>query len=106
MPSASSAAPARPPAALADPLPCQRGLADLWFSDLPGELDQAKASCQQCPLLTACRAGAIERAEPCGIWGGEIFHQGVIIARKRPRGRPPRATPPQVSPLASRNLDR
>ena len=45
---------------------------NLWFSELPGELDQAKASGQECPLRTACLAGAIERAEPCGVWGGEI----------------------------------
>jgi WhiB family redox-sensing transcriptional regulator len=22
------------------------------------------------------------------VWGGEIFERGVIVARKRPRGRP------------------
>jgi WhiB family transcriptional regulator, redox-sensing transcriptional regulator len=86
MPSASSAA-------SAGPLPCQRGHGGLWFSELPAELEQAKAHCQQCPLRTACLAGALERAEPCGVWGGEIFHQGAIIARKRPRGRPPRTRP-------------
>ena len=89
MPSASSAAPARPPDALAD-LPCQRGGGELWFSDLPAELEQAKAYCLQCPVCAACLAGALERAEPCGVWGGEIFQAGAIIARKRPRGRPPR----------------
>lgn len=88
MPSASSAAPARPPAALADPLPCQRGLADLWFSDLPGELDQAKASCQQCPLLTACRAGAIERAEPCGVWGGRSSTRASLSPANDPEAVP------------------
>lgn len=30
-------------------------------------------------------AGATERAEPCGVWGGEIFHQGAITADKKPR---------------------
>ena len=93
MSSASGAAPARPPAALADLLPCQRGRGELWFSELPAELEQAKAYCQQCPLRAACLAGAVERAEPCGVWGGEIFHRGAILARKRPRGRPPRTKP-------------
>jgi WhiB family redox-sensing transcriptional regulator len=60
---------------------------------MPAELEQAKAYCQQCPLRAACLAGALERGEPCGVWGGEIFHQGAIIARKRPRGRPPRTRP-------------
>jgi WhiB family redox-sensing transcriptional regulator len=90
MPSAASSAPAGPLSALAEPLPCQRVPSDLWFSELPAELEQAKAHCQQCPLRTACLAGALERAEPCGVWGGEIFHQGAVIARKRPRGRPPK----------------
>ena len=93
MPSASGSAPARPSAVLAEPLPCLRVPNDLCFSELPAELEQAKAHCQQCPLRTACLAGALERAEPCGVWGGEIFHQGAIIARKRPRGRPSRGQP-------------
>ncbi|MBR7560709.1 WhiB family transcriptional regulator, partial [Mycobacterium tuberculosis] len=25
---------------------------------------------------------------PWGVWGGEIFERGAVIARKRPRGRP------------------
>jgi WhiB family transcriptional regulator, redox-sensing transcriptional regulator len=91
--SAAGAAPAPPTATLADLLPCQRGGGELWFSQLPDELEQAKASCQQCPLRAACLAGALERAEPCGVWGGEIFHQGAILARKRPRGRPPKTRP-------------
>ena len=36
----------------------------------------------------ACLAGALDRAEPWGVWGGEIFERGAVIARKRPRGRP------------------
>ena len=93
MRSAPGAALAWRPAALADLLPCQRGRGELWFSDLPAELEQAKASCRQCPLRAACLAGAIERAEHCGVWGGEIFHRGAIQARKRPRGRPPKTRP-------------
>lgn len=91
--SVTGAGSARPPATLADLLPCQRGEADMWFSELPDELEQAKARCRPCPLRTACLAGALERAEPCGVWGGEIFRQGAIIARKRPRGRPSKTRP-------------
>lgn len=93
MPSASGAGSAPPPAAVADLLPCQHGQGEMWFSELPDELERAKACCQQCPLRTACLAGALERAEPYGVWGGEIFRQGAVIARKRPRGRPPRTRP-------------
>lgn len=89
----ASSAGSAPPATLAELLPCQYGGGDMWFSELPHELEQAKACCHPCPLRTACLAGALERAEPCGVWGGEIFHQGAIIARKRPRGRPSRSRP-------------
>jgi WhiB family redox-sensing transcriptional regulator len=75
-------------------LPCQRDHGELWFSVQPAEYEQAKAYCHECPLREACLLGAIERAEPCGVWGGEIFHEGVIIARKNPRGRPRKADKP------------
>jgi hypothetical protein len=41
MSSVPSAASALALTALADLLPCQRGHGDLWFSELPAELDQA-----------------------------------------------------------------
>jgi WhiB family transcriptional regulator, redox-sensing transcriptional regulator len=37
-------------------------------------------------------AGALERAQPTGVWGGEIFRHGRIIETKRRRGRPHQAT--------------
>jgi len=73
--------------ALGRPLPCVEH-SRLWFSDRPADLELAKAACRRCPLRQPCLAGAIERAEACGVWGGEIFERGTIIARKRPRGRP------------------
>lgn len=71
-------------------LPCQDDQidADMWFADQPQLLEEAKGLCQQCPLQTACLETAMEREEPWGVWGGEIFERGVVIARKRPRGRP------------------
>lgn len=71
-------------------LPCRVQDSDLWFGDTPAELEQAKAFCAQCPARAACLAGAISRREPWGVWGGEIFERGRIVARKRPRGRPPK----------------
>jgi len=76
--------------ALDDLLPCRRENAQLWFSDLPADLRLAKSYCQPCPMRRVCLAGAVERHEPHGVWGGEIFARGMIIAEKRPRGRPPR----------------
>jgi WhiB family transcriptional regulator, redox-sensing transcriptional regulator len=72
-------------------VPCRRFDPDLWFADAPAELELAKSLCTDCPVRVECLAGAIERAEPWGVWGGEIFERGEVIARKRPRGRPRKA---------------
>jgi WhiB family redox-sensing transcriptional regulator len=69
-------------------LPCRRFDPDLWFADSPAELELAKAMCGDCPVRLECLAGAVERAEPWGVWGGEIFERGAVVPRKRPRGRP------------------
>jgi WhiB family redox-sensing transcriptional regulator len=69
-------------------VPCRRFDPDLWFADQPAELELAKSLCVDCPVRAECLAGALERQEPWGVWGGEIFDHGVVIARKRPRGRP------------------
>lgn len=74
-------------AATAD-LPCHSAAPDLFFAESPADLEQAKTLCQTCPMRASCLAGALERQEPWGVWGGEILDQGVVIARKRPRGRP------------------
>ena len=74
-------------AELGGPLPCRQN-ARLWFSDLPADLEAAKALCRPCPLRAACLAGAVERREPHGVWGGEILENGKVITHKRPRGRP------------------
>jgi WhiB family redox-sensing transcriptional regulator len=42
-------------------------------------------------LRHGCLNGALTRRETWGVWGGEILDHGTVIARKRPRGRPPRA---------------
>ena len=72
-------------------LPCRSGDADLWFAVAPAELERAKALCAPCPIKAECLAGALRRGEPWGVWGGEIFERGVVIPRKRPRGRPSKA---------------
>ena len=70
-------------------LPCHdTDAADLFFAERPADLEQAKALCAGCPLIEECRQGALERAEPGGVWGGAIFDGGSIIAVKRGRGRP------------------
>jgi WhiB family redox-sensing transcriptional regulator len=87
--SSSLATLARRAADLGNPLPCSNHTR-LWFSDQPADLELAKEMCAMCPLRLACLAGAVERREPCGVWGGEIFENGRVIAYKRPRGSPGR----------------
>jgi WhiB family redox-sensing transcriptional regulator len=69
-------------------LPCRQYDPDLWFADAPADLEVAKGLCGGCPIKVECLTGALERAEPWGVWGGEIFERGAIVPRKRPRGRP------------------
>jgi WhiB family redox-sensing transcriptional regulator len=69
-------------------LPCHDGDPDLWFGKTPADLKHAKTLCADCPIRRECLASALERAEPWGVWGGEIFDRGTIVSRKRPRGRP------------------
>ena len=40
-------------------------------------------------------AATIERREPWGVWGGELFANGKVLANKRRRGRPPKVRPPE-----------
>ena len=68
-------------------LPCQQD-PGLFFSESPQDVEQAKEMCQGCEARIACLAGALERKEACGVWGGELLMRGAIVPVKRPRGRP------------------
>ena len=70
------------------PLPCHTVDPDLWFAESPADVETAKALCLPCPRTAACLAGALERREPRGVWGGQLVLSGVVVPRKRPRGRP------------------
>lgn len=70
-----------------EPPPCSQH-PHLFFADHPTALDQARTLCRPCPLLAECLAGALARREPHGVWGGQIFVQGEVVAVKRTRGRP------------------
>src|SRR5438552_6063335 len=60
----------------------------LFFSEDLGEIAQAKAICATCPAMVPCLEGAIARAEPWGVWGGQLMLNGKVLAVKRRRGRP------------------
>ena len=68
-------------------LPCHRH-PELYFAEQPAVLARAQALCAGCPVAAECLAGAVERREPHGVWGGEILLRGVVVASKRGRGRP------------------
>lgn len=76
------------PVPLADDMPCRSSDPELFFAESPAQVEFAKSICTACPIREACLSGALERKEPWGVWGGELFVQGLIVARKRPRGRP------------------
>jgi WhiB family redox-sensing transcriptional regulator len=76
------------PAASDVVLPCWTEDPDLWFAESPQSVEDAKALCVPCPLREACLAGALDRREPWGVWGGQLVVAGVVVPRKRPRGRP------------------
>lgn len=75
-------------------IPCRSHDPELWFAERTSEVEQAKALCRDCPLIEGCLAGALEREEPWGVWGGQVFVAGQVVAVKRGRGRPRKdATP-------------
>ncbi len=69
-------------------IPCRTNDAELWFAESPADVEAAKALCVGCPVKDQCLAGALERREPWGVWGGQLLVAGVVVPRKRPRGRP------------------
>jgi WhiB family redox-sensing transcriptional regulator len=71
-------------------IPCTVGSADLWFSDVPAEIDVARSQCVGCPLQRECLNGALRRQETCGVWGGELFLGGLPVPSPKRNGRPPK----------------
>ena len=85
--------------AVAD-LPCRLADPELFFAESPADVEAAKALCVDCPIRAECLDGALERREPWGVWGGELFIAGVVVPRKRPRGRPRKNPVEPVAPVA------
>jgi WhiB family transcriptional regulator, redox-sensing transcriptional regulator len=70
-------------------------LIELFFSEQLDDIARAKAFCRACPVREACLEAAKTRREPWGVWGGELFANGKVLAQKRKRGRPPKVRPPE-----------
>jgi WhiB family redox-sensing transcriptional regulator len=73
----------------------QGSLSGVFFSEELQDIAAAKAICTTCPVMLDCLEGAIERHEPWGVWGGQMFLNGKILATKRRRGRPPKTPRPE-----------
>ena len=67
----------------------------LFFSQQIDDIARAKGICALCVVREPCLTGAIERREPWGVWGGQLFLNGKILSFKRKRGRPPKNPPAQ-----------
>jgi WhiB family transcriptional regulator, redox-sensing transcriptional regulator len=68
---------------------------NLFFSEELQDIAAAKRICAECPVMAHCLQGAIERAEPAGVWGGQLFLNGRVLMVKRRRGRPPKHPRPE-----------
>jgi WhiB family redox-sensing transcriptional regulator len=70
------------------------GLVEVFFSGELNDIARAKRLCLSCSALVPCLEGALQRREPWGVWGGQLFLDGKIVATKRRRGRPPKVPCP------------
>jgi len=68
---------------------------DLFFAESPQDVARAKELCAGCPVRAGCLAGALDRGEPWGVWGGELLRLGAIVHTTRAR------CPPRKSELAA-----
>lgn len=68
--------------------PCRVHSPELWFTQLPDQVEVAKGLCRACQMRPGCLDGALARREPWGVWGGELVIDGVVVPFKRGRGRP------------------
>ena len=63
-------------------------------SDDPHDIARAKAICARCVVRDLCLVRALERLEPCGVWGGELLVDGAIASHPGRRGRRPKVLIP------------
>ncbi len=73
----------------------EAGLTKVFFSEELQDIAWAKSICAECPAIEPCLEGAIARREPWGVWGGQLFLNGKVLATKRRRGRPSKNPRPE-----------
>ena len=79
--------PVTPPTACAQIIGDSAARARVFFSHDRKVIDQAKAICAGCPRRESCLEGALERREPWGVWGGELFRNGHVLTNRKRRPR-------------------
>lgn len=52
---------------------------DLWFSDSPRDIDDAKTVCADCPALQLCAKVCLAEPPQHGVWAGKRWHLGKVI---------------------------
>ena len=67
------------------------GLTELFFSDEHDDAVRAIEVCGSCGAQVACLEGARAQREPCGVWGGRVFRDGIALDAPPKRGRPAKA---------------
>ena len=71
----------------------------VFFSQDRKVIDQAKAICAGCPRRESCLEGALERREPWGVWGGELFRNGHVLTNRERRSRYQQVRAQPISPV-------
>lgn len=72
---------------------CRDEDADLFFplgvgqgSRGQAQVDEAKAVCARCPVVSACLADALESGQDYGVWGGLDEAERRALRRRARRG--------------------
>jgi WhiB family transcriptional regulator, redox-sensing transcriptional regulator len=50
------------------------------------QIEEAKAVCRSCPVISQCLAWALETAQHDGVWGGTSEEERRRLRRRRKRG--------------------
>ena len=67
------------------------GLTELFFSDAHDDAERAIELCGSCAERVPCLERAKAQREPCGVWGGQVFRDGIALDAPPKRGRPAKA---------------
>lgn len=78
---------------------------ELFHSDDPRDIACAKAFCSRCTVSDLCLQRALERQEPCGVWGGQLLVDGEIANYPRRRGRRPKTMVTSVDEITGHALE-